>query len=81
MATLMYNLADEVHHPRNDVLRSNWRVLLAALMNNFADRTMLACTAVALMDNLADESTLYATLGCGPNCEGGYTSRRWLYQP
>ena len=63
----MYNFADEVHHPRNNVLRPNWSVLLAALMNNFADRTILACTAVALMDNLADESTIYATLGCGLN--------------
>jgi hypothetical protein len=75
VATLMYNFAVEVHHPRNNALRPNWRVLLAALMNNFADRTILAFTAVGLMDNLADESTIYATLGCGLNW------RRWLYQP
>jgi hypothetical protein len=38
--------------------------MLVALMSNFADRTTWACTAVVLMNNRADESTIYATLCC-----------------
>jgi hypothetical protein len=45
-------------------LRANWRTLHAALMVHFTDKSILARTVVALMDNLVDESTIYATLCC-----------------
>jgi hypothetical protein len=65
----MDGFADKAHRLRNIVLRAYGRVLLAALMDIFADRSILACTEVALMDNFVDKSTLASTaLALMDNC-------------
>jgi hypothetical protein len=46
-------------------LRANWRVLHAALIDNFADKSILASSAVALTDIFADKSAAHFTLCCG----------------
>jgi hypothetical protein len=52
----------QVHHPRNTVLCAYWRVLHAALADNFAGISILASIVAALMDNFADEPASHATL-------------------
>jgi hypothetical protein len=70
----------QAHHPRNIGLRANWRLLHAALMDDFAAQSSLALTAVALMDSFAYMPTIRTTLYC--ELMGVYCMRSsWTISP